>query len=156
MPLTISFDLVATGYLRCTVRPARRNFVFLSSYDSDFLQDLVLAALSTLREYRSLCFASRSSQTEWLWIFERESIDETTIEIAEVILISIDSGFGTKSIAKFACKDIIFAKAVYSAATDILAKHGIRKFNGMWPDHPFPKELVNLLGKAIASVENDA
>ena len=154
----IDIKATGTGWVRCTVRPARRNYVFSASYDSDALGSLVIAALSIMSDINSISFKFYGNYSDWIWMIERNAADHIEIEILEATpnLSGPLGEYDLKPVVKFSRTPIAFAQSIHITASEMLKKHGPTNYKELSVYHDFPKEFVQLLGKRITARQNDA
>lgn len=166
MALKLDYELVGTGWARCTVRPARRNFTFTASYDSDALGNLVLAALSMLGDIDRIAFYFDGQYSQWYWNIDQDVRGELTIEILEISpelkihKTGTDETFtmedSVKPVVEFKCKALIFAQLVHDVAANVKKIHGLKGYKELWARHDFPSSQLQLLAKSITATEAQA
>ena len=162
MALKIDYELTGTGWARCTVRPARRNFSFSVSYDSDALKCLVVAAIAMLGNTDRIAFYFDGHSSWWYWNIDQNSPTELTINISEIApevklhkpgtgeeTLSMEDG--VKSVIEFKCKALTFAQVVHDAAANVKKTHGLKGYKELWANHDFPSHELQLLAKSIAA-----
>ncbi|MBK9440770.1 MAG: hypothetical protein IPN53_05385 [Comamonadaceae bacterium] len=167
MALKIDYELTGTGWARCTVRPARRNFSFSVSYDSDALKCLVVAAIAMLGDTDRIAFYFAGRSSWWYWNIDQNSPTELTINISEItpevqlhksetdeVTLSMEDS--VKLVVEFKCKALSFAQVVHVAAANVKATHGLKGYKELWASHDFPSHELQLLAKSIAASETQA
>jgi hypothetical protein len=148
--LSIDYKLTGTGWATCTVRPARRNYSFNATYDSNALESLVTAAISALSDINTIAFQFYGQHTDWFWDIQKNDDEKLTIEISDVLPRFIEPGCETKLVVKFDCTSTQFATAVLVATEAVLEKHGLKGYKTLWVEHDFPMDLLKLLRKRLA------
>ena len=150
MPLKITIDLERGAWARRVFRPARRNHEFTIAYDSDGITKFLMAAIAVLTDYQSLSFTFHGTQSQWLFTAENGSYSEQLdFEISEFFLAFSGKEFETRSIVKFNCDPIVFGKAIFDAISTVLHNSGVKAYNEIWSDYPFPKALHQYLGTLV-------
>ena len=165
MVLKIDYELTGTGWARCTVRPARRNFTFSVSYDSDALKCLVVAAIAMLGDTDRIAFYFDGRYSCWYWNIDQNSSTELTINISEITpevklhksetedeTLSMEDS--VKLVVEFKCKALSFAQVVHDAAANLKKTHGLKGYKELWANHDFPSYELQLLAKSIAASAN--
>ena len=166
MALKIDYELTGTGWARCTVRPARRNFSFSVSYDSDALKCLVVAAIAMLGDTNRIAFYFEGHSCSWYWNIDQTSPTELTIDISEItpeLKINKSGAEETlmmeeivKPVIEFKCKALSFAQTVHDVAANVKKVHGLKGYKELWAMHDFPSLELQLLAKSIAATEAQA
>ncbi len=157
MSLKITVELEQGAWARCIFRPARRNHEFTIAYDSDGITQLILAAITLLTGFESLSFKFHGTQTQWLFTAEHDAHSEQfDFEISEFYLPFSGKDFETRSIVKFNCDEFVFGKAIFDAVSTALNKSGVKVYNEIWSDYPFPKALHQYLGTLVYNNSNAA
>ncbi len=167
MALKIDYELTGMGWARCTVRPARRNFSFSVSYDSDALKCLVVAAIAMLGDTDRIAFYFAGRSSWWYWNIDQNSPTELAINISEItpevklhnsetdeVTLSMEDS--VKLVVEFKCKALSFAQVVHDAAANVKATHGLKGYKELWASHDFPSHELQLLAKSIAASATQA
>ncbi len=116
-----------------------------------------MSALVLLTDFRSFSFTFHGGQTQWLMAAEQvEDTDKMRFELSEFYLDFSSDAFATRSIVKFNCNPIVFARAIFDAITAAVEKSGVRTYNDIWTDYPFPKALYQYLRSRLSDYANDA
>ena len=150
MPVKITIELEQGAWARCIFRPERKGHEFTIAFDSDGITKLILAAVAVLTDYQSLSFTFHGTQSKWLFTTEHVSYSEKLdFEISEIFLDFAGKKFETRSIVKFSCDAVVFGKAIFDAVSTALGKSGVKAYNEIWSDYPFPKALHQYLGTLI-------
>ena len=151
MALTIDFKLTGTGWATCTVRPARRNYSFTASYDSNALESLVTAAVAALSDINTTSFHFYGRSKDSFWDIQKNPEEKLNIEISDVVPTFTEIlGCETKLVVTFDCTAIQFATAVLVASEAVLEEHGLNGYKTLWAEHDFPIDLLKLLRKRLA------
>ena len=157
MPLGITIELEQGAWARCVFRPARKNHEFTIAYDSDGITQLIIAAVAVLTGYQGLSFTFHGTQAQWLFTAKHNSDSgKLDFEILEFFLNLSSQEFQTRSIVKFGCQPIDFGKAIFDAVSTVLDKSGVKVYNEIWSDYPFPKALHHYLESLVSNKAHDA
>ncbi len=153
-PLSITYELVGTGWSSCTVEAGEARAELSASYLSDALGNLVLSAMSVMSGSRALEFGFDEEPGEYRW-----SIEYTDINAIHLRVLEFQELWGNKPseagglLLETITTPLIYAKAVHAAATSVLAKHGLQGYAEKWVEHPFPERELALLGETIFARE---
>jgi hypothetical protein len=155
MDLTITYELVGTGWARCTVTDERGRAEITASYLSDALGRLVLGALGVLAGFESVAFGFDEEPGGYRWLIEATDGDEV-----QVRLFAVEPGAGprlagTRVLFDTLCRPLGFARAVHAAASAVLRDHGEAGYRSKWAEHDFPVRPLHLLTEALALPENE-
>ncbi len=149
--LSIDYKLSGTGWATCTVRPARRNYSFTASYDSNALESLVTAAVAALSDINTIAIQFYGRNKDWFWDIQKNHGEKLNIEISDVVPTFTEVfGSETKSVVSFDCTAIQFATAVLVATEAVLKEHGLKGYKTLWAEHDFPIDLLKLLRKRLS------
>ncbi|MBS0344528.1 MAG: hypothetical protein JSS56_28830, partial [Proteobacteria bacterium] len=151
MNLEITYQLVGTGWSKCTIRTDSSECVVTASYLSDALKSLVLGALGILSGFNSVSFSFDEEPGEYRWVIQRTDANEVQIQILsfEELWGNRPNSEGTPKWA-FNCQPAVFAVAVKAAAAAVLAEHGEAGYLEKWCQHHFPTRELDLLSDLVA------
>lgn len=139
MNLEIDYQLSGKGWADCVVSIAGERCEISASYLSNALRNLILAANGALTGLRSVSFSFDEEPGEYRWVSHSPRPNEIEVEILEFQeLWGWKPDSEGKSLLKFRCQPIDFAKAVQATATKLLEKHGESGYLEKWSEHPFP------------------
>jgi hypothetical protein len=155
MDLTITYELVGTGWARCTIADERERAEITASYLSDALGRLVLGALGVLAGFHSVGFGFDEEPGGYRWLIEATDGDKV-----QVRLLAMEPGAGphhagARVLFDTLCRPLTFARAVQAAASDVLLVHGEAGYRSRWAEHDFPARPLHLLTEALALPENE-
>ena len=154
MNLSITYELVGTGWSRCTIKSGEAQCEVTASYLSDALGNLVLTALGALSGFQSVVFGFDEEPGEYRWVVQQVDINQIKVEV-----LYFDELWGNKPNAdgqvliSVTCRPVVFAAAVQMAAAAVLAQHGEEGYLNKWGDHSFPSRQLALLTELIAARE---
>lgn len=156
MSLTIEYQLVGTGWAKCTITSGEVNCEVTASYLSDALGNLVLGAVSMLSGITSVSFGFDEEPGEYRWNVHLSGPTEITLSIFSFFgpLGNQPSTEG-ESIFCVTCPLLEFGKAVQAAAMSVLAVHGLAGYREEWAMHPFPSKALDLLNEYVALSESN-
>ena len=149
MSLQITYDLVGTGWCRCTVTLGELQAVITGSYLCDCLAGLAAAAVEMAEGATSSRFSFDEEPGEYRWIVERDG-DRLRLRIIEFEELwgNQDDAAG-KVLIDSRCSVIEFSVAVRDTLDRVLAKHGAAGYKEKWVEHEFPEDLRCMLADAL-------
>jgi hypothetical protein len=156
-PLLISYELEGAGWAKCSLQSDVGAVQITSSYLSDSLRDLVLSALSVLGGFRGVDFSFDEEPGQYRWVIE--STGETTIDLQLFEFPDLGSNEPNDKGSRLFLvhtNRTIYAQAVLTAASAVLAKHGLAGYLESWHKHPFPARELELLQEALAALDRGA
>ena len=156
-PLLISYELEGAGWAKCSLQSDTSAVQITSSYLSDSLRDLVLSAVSVLGGFRGVVFSFDEEPGQYRWVIE--STGHTTFDLQLIEFPDLGSNEpNDKGSLLFLVHTnrLIYAQAVHSAASAVLAKHGLAGYAESWHMHPFPARELELLQESLAGLSRGA
>jgi hypothetical protein len=153
MQIQIDYRLTGSGWAECTVSSADQTCLASASYLSDALRNLILAANCALAGFSNFSFRFDEEPGEFRWVITSPRPSETN-EIQIEILYFPDLWGGRPYeegalLYRSRCRPVVFAKAVESAAKQVLDTYGESGYKEKWDEHPFPTVQYLELVKAI-------
>ena len=154
MSISILYEIVGTGWSRCTVEAEGVKVELSASYLSDALGNLVLSAIAAISGFHSCSFGFDEEPGEYRWVIQAIDVNTVKVEVLEFPeLWSQKANVEGKVLFTFICAPLIFAKAVHAAALAVLNEHGISGYSEKWVEYPFPERQLAILGETIAAYE---
>ncbi|MCV2423489.1 hypothetical protein [Paucibacter sp. DJ2R-2] len=154
MQLSITYELVGSGWSKCTIEDGEESCSVSASYLSDALGNLVVAAFSALSGFASISFGFDEEPGEYRWVIEQTEPNQIQIQILEFEdLWGCKPNADGKVLLSTTCRPLVFAAAVQRAAAAVLAEHGEEGYLGKWMEHPFPIRQLSLLSELVAARE---
>jgi hypothetical protein len=152
--LRITYELVGTGWSRCTIRADGNEVELTASYLSNALGQLVLSAIAIITGFRQTSFSFDEEPGESRWVLE--TVDINVIELSvfefEELWGNKPNRDGTQLLA-LSLRPITYARAVCAAAHAVLAEYGADGYKQKWSEHSFPERELEILVEAIAAIE---
>jgi hypothetical protein len=151
-PLTITYELVGTGWSVCRLNAGALEAEISASYLSDALGNLILSAVAVASGFRSVSFGFDQEPGEYRWIIETIDTDLVRLRILE-----FEDLWGNKPDnagrlhLEVSMRPLQYAEAVASAAEGVLMAHGLNGYAERWSEHKFPDRELTLLRSAIES-----
>ncbi len=155
MSLTIDYQLVGTGWAKCTIASGGVNCEVTASYLSDALGNLVLCAVSMLSGITSVSFEFDEEPGAYRWNVCLSGPTEVTLSIVSYYGLWGRSDSEGKPIFSVTCPLLEFGKAVQAAATGVLATHGLAGYMENWAAQPFPSKMLELLNEYVTLREGN-
>ncbi len=157
MKLTITYDLVGTGWAKCIVGDEQSSTELSASYVSDALGNLVLAAIGAVSGFRAITFGFDEEPGEFRWVIRAVDVNEIEIRILKFNRLRGNQQDGEgHPLFTAQCRPAVFARAVYVAANTVLEKYGYEDYKEKWYQYPFPKEYFDILARFLALPHNAA
>jgi len=150
MHFTIAYRITDLGWSECVVSDEKNTCTVTASYLSDALGHLLLAATAVVSLFSRVTFSFEEEPGEYRWFITSPRINEIEVEIIDFNETwsgkPDDAG---KSIFETRCLPDTFARAIFSAAQQVLEEHGEAGYAEKWGEHPFPigqfRELERIL-----------
>ncbi len=153
-PLSISYELVETGWSRCVVEAGEQRAELTASYVSDALGNLVLSALAAASGFHNVEFGFDEEPGEYRW-----SISTVESNIVRVRILEFPELWGNRPtdsgrlLFDLNITRPAFAKAVVACADAVLKECGLEGYAEQWVLYPFPTRGVELLRSVLAQWE---
>jgi hypothetical protein len=150
LSLLLEFRLTGTGWAEVHIGQGDRSAVITASYLSNALGDLVLSAIAAMSLFRRVTFSFEEEPGERRWVITSPRINEIDIQILSFPSRWNDSTDESGELMFQArCLPVIYAEAVFEAASRILEQYGEVGYLAQWVEHPFPiarlRDLEQLL-----------
>jgi hypothetical protein len=150
MQLTVAYRITGLGWSECVISDEKNSCTVTASYLSDALGHLLLAATAAACLFRRVTFSFEEEPGEYRWVITSPRMNEIEVEIFDFSESWSDKPDDAgKSIFKTKCLPDTFARAVLSAAQQVLGEHGEAGYADKWGEHPFPmlqfRELERIL-----------
>ena len=156
MTVRLRYELVGTGWARCTVAVDGAHAELTASYLSDALDDLCRAVVEVLAGAAESTASFDEEPGEYRWRLSRVGGQRVRVRIVE-----LDEPWGHRPdetgrvVLDADCELRSLAAALVAALEDVLAEHGDAGYRARWAEHDFPHarlaELRRLLPVADAS-----
>ena len=150
MGVQLSYDLVGTGWARCTICVDDASATVTASYLSDALDDLASAISATLRGHPHATAAFTEEPGEYRWVFNPLPEGKVSVRILE-----FKEMWGGRPdeegelIFHAKCRLRTLAGALVSELQRLERTYGFAGYREKWVEHDFPTqrlaELQNLL-----------
>ncbi len=150
MQFTVAYRITGLGWSECVVSHGKQTCTVTASYLSDALGHLLLAASAAASLFGRVTFSFEEEPGEYRWVITSPRMKEI-----EVAILEFNESWSCKpdevgtSIFKTTCAPDAFARAVFSAAQQVLNEHGESGYAEKWGEHPFPmlqfRELERIL-----------
>jgi hypothetical protein len=155
MGVQISYELVGTGWAKCTIRVEGACATVTASYLSDALDDLASAVCATLRGHPHATATFTEEPGEYRWVFEPQPEGNVSIRILE--FPEMWSGRPDEDgevIFHARCRLRTLAGALLSELQRLERTYGLIGYQEKWVQFEFPlarlAELRELLNKSGA------
>lgn len=151
MPLSLSYKLTGLGWAECTLSDDESSTTITSSYLSDALGRLVLAAVAASSGFSRLAFSFEEEPGEYRWVINSPRTNEIELKIFQFDYAYSDLP-DEKGQLVFCtrCRPVIFAAAVRRAAVELLTTVGEAGYAKQWEQHPFPSRWLEDLNRILA------
>lgn len=154
--LKIDYRLVGSGWAECTICTDEGSCELSTSYLSDALGNLVLAAAAVLSGAHSISVGFDEEPGEFRWSVTR--MDSSTIRLN---ILSFEELWGNRPDAEGSVlfswigPPLEFGRSVRDAAEALLQKHSLADYKKQWVEHDFPSTELELLRSHIATWERN-
>lgn len=150
MAVQLRYELVGTGWARCTVAIGGARVDVTASYLSDALDSLCAATAGVLRGEADATATFAEEPGEYRWRLHRVGA-----ELLRVRILEFDELWGGRPHADgrpvfdAECRLRTFAGALVAELQRILAEHGEAGYKAKWAEHDFPRRRLEQLQQLL-------
>lgn len=154
MHFTTDYRITGLGWSECVVSDETQTCTVTASYLSDALGHLLIAASAVVSLFRRVTFSFEEEPGEYRWVITSLGMNEIQVEILDFQKSwSVKPDEAGSSVFKTNCLPDTFARAVFSAAQQVLSEYGETGYAEKWVEHPFPilqfRELERILALEV-------
>lgn len=150
MPLSLTYNLIGTGWSECLVEIDGQRAELTASYLSDALGGLLRAVANLLRGVDDNSVSFDEEPGEYRWRLTRAGPEELRVRV-----LWFDEMWGNKPdeagkvVFDARCRLRTFAGAVLSAAQHISDEYGTEGYRERWARHDFPLERLEEIRRLL-------